>query len=62
VEDYKRFTRKNKKNNLTVTRADKGRTIVILHKNGYEAKIGDFISNNEFTETNIDPTKQFQKT
>jgi hypothetical protein len=63
VQEWKiiKGLQEKKNNNLTVTRADKGRTVVIMHKNEYEAKIGDFISNNEFTETNVDPTKQFQK-
>jgi hypothetical protein len=33
-----------------------------MHKNECETKISDFLSNIEFTETNIDPTKQSQKT
>jgi hypothetical protein len=43
-------------NNLVITRADKGRTLVKIEQN-YEPKTTDFINNNEFIETNIDPTR-----
>jgi hypothetical protein len=33
-----------------------------MHKDEYEEKVSDFVNNNEFVKTNIDPTKQFQKT
>jgi hypothetical protein len=33
-----------------------------MHNDKYEEKDNDFINNNEFVKTNIDPTKQFQKT
>lgn len=49
-------------NNLVITKAEKGYTVVIIHKNDYDSKIGEFMSNNEFTEKNIDPTKQYHKT
>jgi hypothetical protein len=47
-------------NNLIATRADKGRTVVIMQKHDYELKISEFIDDH-LAETNIDPTKQYQK-
>jgi hypothetical protein len=44
-------------NNLVITRADEGRTVVIIKEEDYESKISEFINNNDFTQTNIDPTK-----
>jgi hypothetical protein len=48
-------------NNLVITRADKGRTLVITEQANYESKITEFINNNEFTETSTDPTKQYHR-
>jgi hypothetical protein len=48
-------------NNLVIKRADKGRTVVIIEQEDYEYKILDFINNNDFIETNIDPTKQYHR-
>jgi hypothetical protein len=46
--------------NATVTRADKGNSIVILPTDQYDQKLNDFIQNNNFMSTSTDPTKNFQ--
>jgi bifunctional ADP-heptose synthase (sugar kinase/adenylyltransferase) len=48
-------------NNLILTTADKGRTIVILDKQEYDNKIMNFINDNDFTHTSVDPTKGYKK-
>jgi hypothetical protein len=44
----------------TVTRADKGNSIVILPTQQYNSKLHEFIQANDFNTTNTDPTKTFQ--
>jgi hypothetical protein len=43
-----------------ITQADKGNSIVILPKTQYRSKIQDFLHENNFQTTKIDPTKTFQ--
>jgi TusA-related sulfurtransferase len=51
-----------KLNNLTITKADKGNTlIIIIDINQYNQKINKFIANNKYTKLNKDHTKQQQK-
>jgi hypothetical protein len=54
---------KNKicKNKLIVTKADKGKTLVILTEEKYKHKIINFIQHNQFIMINKDPTQQYQK-
>jgi hypothetical protein len=41
---------------LVITKADKGKTIVILTANEYIHKVKNFIQENQFTSLNSDPT------
>jgi hypothetical protein len=54
---------KNKlnKGNAMITRADKGKTIVIIDMDEYNKKNLDFINNNNFKALNSNPTDKFQK-
>jgi hypothetical protein len=52
---------KLEKNNLTLTQADKGKTIDILLKHQYEQYIQEFINRNNFTTLTQDPTQNFHK-
>jgi len=44
-----------------ITRADKGKTTVIIDIGDYNNKTLDFINSNNFKTLNIDPTNKFQK-
>jgi hypothetical protein len=48
-------------NNATITKADKGNTIVITYLQEYHDKTRQFIIDNNFTQTQKDPTKTFQR-
>jgi hypothetical protein len=48
-------------NELIITKADKGKTIVILTKEDYTQKVNNFIQENQFTLLNNDPTKNHRK-
>jgi hypothetical protein len=52
---------KTKLNNerAMITKADKGRTLVILYINDYNKKVNNFISNNNFHQTANDITNRF---
>jgi len=43
-----------------ITRADKGKTTVIIDIEDYNSKTLDFINNNNFKTLNTDPTNKFQ--
>jgi hypothetical protein len=45
----------------TISRADKGNSIVILYQNDYNTKVTGFLDSNNFTIENKDPTSKFQK-
>jgi hypothetical protein len=47
---------KLRNNNAIITRADKGKSIVILPSQQYNLKLQDFIQNNNFKTTHTDPT------
>jgi hypothetical protein len=49
------------KNELIITKADKGKTIVILTMENYTQKVNNFIQENQFVLINNDPTKNYQK-
>jgi len=44
-----------------VSKADKGNSIVILYQDEYNPKVKEFMSNNNFTTTNTDITKNLQR-
>jgi hypothetical protein len=52
---------KMKQNSLTITKADKRNTLIIIDINHYNQKIDNFITNNKYTKLNKAHTKQ-QKT
>jgi hypothetical protein len=49
-------------NKSIITKADKGKTLVILTKEEYNQKIKNFIQNNHYKKINKNPTQQYQKT
>ena len=51
---------KLRNNDATITRADKGNSIVILPTQQYNLKLQDFIQNNNLKTAHTDPTKTFQ--
>jgi len=53
---------KLKDNNAMITRADKGKCIVIIPTHQYETKIQNFILNNNFCRATTGPTNKFHKT
>jgi hypothetical protein len=52
---------KIQKNKLIITKADKGKTLVILTQEEYEHKISNFILDNKFIKSDKNPTQQCQK-
>jgi hypothetical protein len=48
-------------NELIITEADKGKTIVILTIEDYTQKINNFIQENQFVLLNNDPTQNYKK-
>ena len=48
-------------NNLKIAKADKGRTVVIIHKDILKQKVETFIHDNHITQLQKDPTELFQK-
>lgn len=56
----KSIKNKIKKQDLIVTKADKGNSLVILNKNEYIEKTMNFLENNNTQEINKDPTSKFQ--
>jgi hypothetical protein len=58
-----RSTRKKKlvENELIITKADKGKTIVILTTGDYMKKVNNFIQENQFVLLNNDPTQNYRK-
>jgi hypothetical protein len=57
----KNIKKKLKMGNTMITRADKGKTIVIIDTDEYNKKTLDFINNNNFKNLNNNPTDKFQK-
>jgi hypothetical protein len=57
----KQIHTKLSQNNLLITKADKGKTIVIINKDTYTQKIKDFLRENQFTQLHKDPIDKFQK-
>jgi hypothetical protein len=52
---------KIKQHDLIVTKADKGKTVVIMDKTQYNNRIQSFINDNQFTQLGQDSTKSFKK-
>jgi hypothetical protein len=48
-------------NSFMISKADKGKTLVILPIERYKTKIHDFIQNNQFINVNTNPTDQYTK-
>jgi hypothetical protein len=48
-------------NILIITKADKGKTIVIMNKETYTRKVCDFLRDNQIIEIHKDPTEKYQK-
>jgi hypothetical protein len=61
IETMRNITKKLIENNLTITKADKGKTTAILTLTEYEQKVNDFIKENKITEINSNPTQKYQK-
>ena len=49
----------SKEENLTIVKADKGNTIVILDKADYVSKVNDFLDSQNLSILNRDPTSNF---
>jgi hypothetical protein len=47
--------------NATISRMDKGNSIVILYQNDHNTKFTGFLGSNNFAIENKDPTSKFQK-
>jgi hypothetical protein len=58
----KKIKQKLNDNSIMISKADKGKTIVILPVDTYKTEIHDFIQNNQFISLPINPTDQYQKT
>jgi hypothetical protein len=48
-------------NNACVSRADKGKTVVIIYVKYYNDKISNFIKDNDFVKLDVDPTSGYLK-
>jgi hypothetical protein len=44
-----------------VTKADKGNTLFIIHKEDYNSKVEEFITNNNYTQLSYDITNKLQR-
>jgi len=44
-----------------IAKADKGRTMVIIHKDTFKEKIDTFIQENQIIQLSKDPTESFQE-
>ena len=53
--------RKTKNENVIITKADKGNTVVILDRKVYVDKVNEFIVNNKIKQIIKDPTQSFSK-
>jgi hypothetical protein len=56
----KQISKKLQPNNLTITKADKGKTIVIINKDCLIKKTEKFLKDNNFTQLPKDPTHKYQ--
>jgi hypothetical protein len=53
--------KQNIEDNIIITQADKGKTVVVAPKQQYREKITDFIHNNTLPLLQQDPTQEFQR-
>jgi len=44
-----------------ITKADKGRSVVVIDKDVYQQKFKNFVQENHFTKIYKDPTEVYQK-
>ena len=49
------------KNKATITKANKGSSLIIIYQNDYEQNVLDFIANSGAEKVNINTTTKFQK-
>jgi hypothetical protein len=47
--------------NLTIAKADKGKTLIIIDKDAFRNKVISFLNENDYTKLQKDPTDRFQK-
>lgn len=59
IRIYKSIQERVNQNDLVVSKADKGNTIVILDRVVYNQKVNDIIQGDDFEQLNVDPTKKF---
>jgi hypothetical protein len=55
-DNLKQIRNIHQQNNLTITRADKSKSIVIINKSALKQKVDDFIQENHISCLNKDPT------
>jgi hypothetical protein len=56
---YKTLSQKITENNLIVSKADKGNTVVVMERSNYIHKVEEIIHNDDFVLLQSDPTKRF---
>lgn len=56
---YRSLKNKVDRNDLVISKADKGNTVVILDRNSYDQKVTDIIQGSDFQQLVSDPTKVF---
>ncbi|CAK1596620.1 unnamed protein product [Parnassius mnemosyne] len=56
---FKSLKQRIRENDLIVTKADKGNTVVIMESSGYSQKVNDVIQGDDFELLESDPTKKF---
>ena len=59
LQVYRSLQNKITQDNLIITKADKGNTVVVLDKTAYHQKVNDVIQGDDFERLNSDPTKKF---
>jgi hypothetical protein len=57
----KKIRTKLKQNNLIITKADKGKTVIIIDQNLYTQKVENFLNDNKFIQLTQDPTDKYQR-
>ena len=57
----KNINNKLRKEDAMITKADKGKTCVIIYNNDYTSKVHNFLDNNNFQKLPKDPTDKYQK-
>ena len=57
----KNINNKLRKEDAMITKADKGKTCVIIYNNDYASKVHNFLANNNFQKLPKDTTDKYQK-